>query len=248
MTRPLPWIKLWIEAIHDPKILELTLAERGAWWSLLALAGECSANGALAHGSHPLSLTQIQRSLHLTPKERPILRSMITKMVAVGSLILDGQSICVASWEKRQENTTYHQRLKNRYQSEATQRGSSILNGVQSPPTPPPDREGDKEGEGDGDIAVTGGYTREDEARGHWERTLAMLGGRQMKFLVERSRALGYDKDGFLVVEVPDEQRAGNLNRRHNSTVRRALIDATGNNLVDIRFVLPQGVPEGVKA
>ena len=27
MTRPLPWLKLWIRDIHDPGLLNLTLAE-----------------------------------------------------------------------------------------------------------------------------------------------------------------------------------------------------------------------------
>lgn len=31
MTRPLPWLKFWIGDIHDSGLLDLTLAERGAW-------------------------------------------------------------------------------------------------------------------------------------------------------------------------------------------------------------------------
>jgi len=48
---PLPWIKMWLEALDDPKLTRLSLAQRGAWWALLKLAGKCDAGGKIVSGA-----------------------------------------------------------------------------------------------------------------------------------------------------------------------------------------------------
>ena len=42
---PLPWLKMWVEALDDPKLIKLSLAERGAWWGLLKLVRKCEDGG-----------------------------------------------------------------------------------------------------------------------------------------------------------------------------------------------------------
>ena len=64
---------------------------------------------------------------------------------------------------------------------------------------------------------------------------------------LEGTETLGYDQDGFLVIRARADWQADNLNRSLNSAVRRALIKATGNDLVDVRFLSPQAVKEEVR-
>lgn len=99
-----PWLKLWVEWLHDPKITALSLAERGAWASILTLAQECDAEGYLVMGNgSPMTLDDIARSLHLTKrKEIQELSSMLTKMQAVGSVLWNSQALLIKNFEERQ--------------------------------------------------------------------------------------------------------------------------------------------------
>lgn len=93
MTRPLPWIKLWLDSLHNQKLIRLSLAERGAWWGLLGLVGELGgydSDGALASGGAPLTLDEMADSLHIKEADRPHLASMVEKMVKWGSLVWNG--------------------------------------------------------------------------------------------------------------------------------------------------------------
>lgn len=104
MARPKPWLKMWIEWIHDPKMLGLTLAETGAWWKLVTLAQQCVANGQLIKGNgSPLTLPEIANSLHIsTPRDMKTLQSMIEKMEAAGSLAWNNHTLTVVHFEERQ--------------------------------------------------------------------------------------------------------------------------------------------------
>ncbi|GAI22959.1 unnamed protein product, partial [marine sediment metagenome] len=72
MAQPKPWLKMWREWIHDPKMLGLSLAEQGAWWRVVTLAQECDADGQLIKGSRvPLTLDEIATCVHIsTAKDR----------------------------------------------------------------------------------------------------------------------------------------------------------------------------------
>ncbi|GAJ12937.1 unnamed protein product [marine sediment metagenome] len=108
MARPKPWLKMWIEWLHDPKMLGLTLAEAGAWWKLLTLAQQCKADGQLVkdNGS-PLSLPEIANSLHIsTPRDMKTLQSMIEKMEAADSLIWSSHVLTIVHFAERQAKTS----------------------------------------------------------------------------------------------------------------------------------------------
>jgi len=102
-----PWLKMWVEWIHDPKMLGLTLAETGAWWKLITLAQQCAAEGQLVKGNgSPLSLPEIANSLHIsTPKDMKTLQSMIQKMESANSLSWNNKTLTIIHFAERQELT-----------------------------------------------------------------------------------------------------------------------------------------------
>ena len=103
-----PWLKLWTDWIHDPKILNLSIGEKGAWCLLLSLAQECEADGYLVLGNgNPMSLDDIARCLHITAKkELAILQSMIKKMESLGSLAWNSKALVVVNFATRQSLVT----------------------------------------------------------------------------------------------------------------------------------------------
>ena len=241
MPRPLPWIKLWLDSLHNQKLIRLSLAERGAWWGLLSLTGELDAGGALSSGGQPLTLDEMAESLHIKEADRPHLVSMIQKMTKQGSLAWNGNTLHVVNWHERQ-----HIKPSDRPEAVAERVRRFREKKRASSPTPLPG-DGEKEGEGEGEKEVTalqGRYERKDEARRAWQKVVRAVGKeRTMRFWLQGSRALGYDKEGFLVVEVPDEQRAGNLARKFDSIICRAL----GVQRESIRYILPQRVKEEIR-
>ena len=101
---PLPWIKLWLESLDDPKLTRLSLAERGAWWGILGLAGKCNAGGKILSGGLGLDIDEIADALHIkTTEDRQALESMIAKMENRGSLRWnENNTLTVIHWEERQ--------------------------------------------------------------------------------------------------------------------------------------------------
>ena len=236
MPRHLPWIKHWVGAIHDPVLLELTLAERGAWFSLEGLAGEFNADGRLSSGGHPLTLIQIGKCLHLDNNDQAVLESMVTKMVAAGPLAWNTETLYFTNWAAEQAVPHWltPEGMAERQRESRARRFGSLNN---TPPSPL------KEGEGEGEGHVTVTVTRGNEARGHWKKVLARLRPHMTKAgfstWLERSRALGYDPEGLLVVEVQSRDAVENLNRSLYSLTRRALMKVTGAP-ADIQFICPE--------
>lgn len=100
---PLPWIKMWLEGLDDPKLTRLSLAERGAWWGLLKLAGRCQAGGRIVSGDAGLEMDEIADALHIkTDDDRQALESMLAKMEKRGSLVWNDQVLLVVHYEERQ--------------------------------------------------------------------------------------------------------------------------------------------------
>ena len=101
---PLPWIKMWLESLDDPKLTRLSLAERGAWWGILELAGKCDAGGKILSGSVGLDMDEIADALHVkTSDDQQALESMIAKMEKRGSLKWNENNVLtVIHWEERQ--------------------------------------------------------------------------------------------------------------------------------------------------
>lgn len=99
----MPWLKLWIESLHDPKLTRLTLAERGAWWCLVILAQECDAGGKIISGNHALDVDEIADAVHVkTGDDRLALESMLAKMEERGSLRQNSGVLMVVNLTKRQ--------------------------------------------------------------------------------------------------------------------------------------------------
>lgn len=95
---------MWVEALDDPKLTRLSLAERGAWWGLLKLAHKCDAGGKLVSGGQGLDTGEISDALHIkTKQERGALQSMIAKMEDRGSLIWNDNILTVIHYEERQK-------------------------------------------------------------------------------------------------------------------------------------------------
>ena len=105
MAQHKPWLKLWVEWLHDPKMLKLSLAEAGAWWKLVTLARECGDDGRLANGqSAPFDLKDIMTTCHITRSaDCKAFNSMLKNMEAQGSLKWDGTTLVITNFKKRQE-------------------------------------------------------------------------------------------------------------------------------------------------
>lgn len=101
---PLPWIKMWLEALDDPKLTRMSLAERGAWWGILKLADKCDAGGKIISGGTGLEMDEIADALHIkTAEDRQSLESMIVKMEKRGSLLWnENHVLTVVHYEERQ--------------------------------------------------------------------------------------------------------------------------------------------------
>ena len=104
MAKFKPWLKLWVEWIHDPKMFSLTWAEKGMWCGVLTLAQQCAADGQLVKGDGtPLTIPEMANSLHITsPKDRKILEGMISKMAGAGSLHWNSKLLVVTHFAERQ--------------------------------------------------------------------------------------------------------------------------------------------------
>ncbi|GAI88147.1 unnamed protein product [marine sediment metagenome] len=102
---PLPWMKMWIEALDDTKLTRMSLAERGAWWGILKLAHKCEAEGKLVSGGVGLDMDEIADALHIkTPADRQSLESMVDKMKERGSLIWNkNHTLTIVHYEERQK-------------------------------------------------------------------------------------------------------------------------------------------------
>jgi DnaD/phage-associated family protein len=105
MARPKPWLKLWNEWVHDPKLIPLSLAERGAWSLLLSLAQECAADGHIVKGNgNPMTLQEIANCLHIKGEDFGAFEAMVYKMGEEGSIRQNGDgSLFVVHFQERQE-------------------------------------------------------------------------------------------------------------------------------------------------
>jgi len=100
---PLPWAKMWLEALDDLKLTRLSLAERGAWWGVLQVAHKCDAGGKLISGGRALGIDEIADAMHIkTAEDRQALESMITKMGQRNSLVWNAKALTVVHWGERQ--------------------------------------------------------------------------------------------------------------------------------------------------
>ncbi len=102
--RPLPWIKLWFDIIGDPKMAQLSAAEKWCWVGILLLAGQSPVRSKLMlSDTKPMNENDIYRALRLSPKERKSLKTCIIKMTDWGSLQWNLNCLEVVHFKDRQE-------------------------------------------------------------------------------------------------------------------------------------------------
>ncbi|GAI96765.1 unnamed protein product [marine sediment metagenome] len=100
---PLPWIKMWLADLDEPKLTRLSLSERGAWWGIYQLAGKCDADGKIISGGEGLNIDEIADALHIkTAEDRKSLESMIAKMERRGALKWNQEALIIVDYEERQ--------------------------------------------------------------------------------------------------------------------------------------------------
>ena len=118
----LPWIKLYTEILHEPKLYRLPDDLKWRFVQMLALAGECDAEGFLTSSGKPLSLEQIAWILHL---EAPALSDSLQALAQAGLMVLDQTTGAwlVPSFSRRQgrpdDETRRYWREKKRRQRRA---------------------------------------------------------------------------------------------------------------------------------
>jgi len=83
----LPWIKLWVDILSDPKMARLSVAERGCWDGILLLAQQSPIRGKLMlTDTQPMTMKDIAKAQRLTSRETGVLKSCISKMTELGSI------------------------------------------------------------------------------------------------------------------------------------------------------------------
>ena len=157
MPKSKPWLKLWIEWIHDPKMLGLTLAETGAWWKLVTLAQELAQDGRISESAgRPLNIDEIANCLHLSKRtDIRHLMSMVEKMQRQSSLHWDGATLVITKFADRQSQVPSATREAVRDRVKRHRRRQleteKALHGV--PPSPPLlETEGEEETEGESNV------------------------------------------------------------------------------------------------
>jgi len=167
MPTPKPWLKMWGEWLHDPKMLSLSLAEQGAWWRLVTLAQECDADGSLVKGNGaPLTVPEIANCLHIsTPRDMKTLQSMIEKMEAAGSLDWNSETLTVVHFAERQaripsETKEAIRERVRQYRERQRVTEKPLQQPDSSPPLSDKDIEGDKEAEAEEECNGVTSVTR----------------------------------------------------------------------------------------
>lgn len=169
MARPKPWSKLWNEWIHDPKIVPMSLAERGAWSELLSLAQECAADGHIVKGNgNSMTLREMAICLHITESDYPAFEAMVYKMSEEGSIRQNGDgSFYIVHWQDRQEKApserpdavrervqAYRERQRAVTEKALQERESSKEKEENKEEEEDIEKDTEEEGEGNGDVTA----------------------------------------------------------------------------------------------
>ncbi|MBN2446596.1 MAG: phage replisome organizer N-terminal domain-containing protein [Phycisphaerae bacterium] len=133
----MPWIKLYTDILDDPKIGTMNAADKWRFVALCALAGECDAEGYLANGDEPLTLTQIAWRLRENETE---LADSMTAHEARGLLINDDGVFLIVNFSNRQGRSQSEKREAWR-ERKRRQRGKSQDGGEDDTGSPDDDAE-----------------------------------------------------------------------------------------------------------
>ena len=96
------WIRLWVnEFLHSSAIWDLTDAEVGVFFKLLALAGSCRTDGLIAAGdeNRPYPDEWVATTLNIP---MPLFQEAIKKLVATQRIEVNGNGISICKWDEYQ--------------------------------------------------------------------------------------------------------------------------------------------------
>ena len=95
------WVKLWVtESLTGTIRFDFTSEERGVWYDLLLLAGNCRQEGLIAAGSGtPYPKQWIAGTLNI-PLE--LLNATIEKCIETERIAENGDGLKIINWEKYQ--------------------------------------------------------------------------------------------------------------------------------------------------
>lgn len=95
-----PWFRFYVETFSDEEIRKLTPAERWAWAAVLGLARKSPVAGALLDkAGEPITDDVIADFAKVKPAE---VKSMVARMVKLGSLHREAGTLVVVKWDTRQ--------------------------------------------------------------------------------------------------------------------------------------------------
>ncbi len=106
------WIKLWVrESLTGTMRFDFTPAERGVWYDLLLLTGNCRLDGIIAAGPGcPYPYEWIAGTLNITMK---LLKTTLLKCKQSDRITENGDGIHITNWSKYQSE--YNRQKKYRH-------------------------------------------------------------------------------------------------------------------------------------
>ena len=114
------WVKIWVrECLAGTIRFDFEPAERGVWYDLIVLAGDCRQEGLIAAGpGRPYPHGWIAGTLNI-PLE--LLESVLSLCIKTARLSEDGEGIRVLNWTKYQSE---YDRQKPYRQNKAVKEGA----------------------------------------------------------------------------------------------------------------------------
>ena len=106
------WIKVWVqESLTGTLRFECDAGERGVWYDLLILAGNCRQDGIIAAGENkPYPDEWIAGTLNI-PME--LYRKAKAKFIESGRIEENGMGIKIVNWEKYQSEYTRQKKYRD---------------------------------------------------------------------------------------------------------------------------------------
>ena len=107
------WIKLWVgESLRGTSRFEFTPAERGVWYDLLLMAGDCREDGNISPGDgkgYPLKWIASTLNIPL-----PLLKTTLDKCVASDRLTVTEDGVTINNWRRYQSEYERQKAHKDR--------------------------------------------------------------------------------------------------------------------------------------
>ncbi len=178
LSSSMPWVKLWLDFLDDPKIGMLPDSAQLFFVKLMALAGESDAEGYLVNGEAPLSEKQIAWRFRISEDAAHL---AIEELEALGIVAWDEGYLLIVNFSKRQGRSQQQKReqwveRQQRSRSKKTAIVTSDIanvtrdNGYCHARVTPAEEEGEKEKEGEkvGEVGRGGDRASHDWMSHDW--------------------------------------------------------------------------------